>query len=79
MEGFLAGATRGQAAEYLLLQGLRAQRQGCEWTGHSAGLTGEGTHRRLGGPRSRGANVYASRWAIRPAFWEVSSTLTRPI
>ncbi len=41
VEGFLAGAAFGQAAgQACTEQELRAQRQGCEWTGDSAGLTG---------------------------------------
>ena len=63
VEGFLAGAALGQAAEQACSQQeLRAQRQGCEWTGRSAGLAG-----RWGSPPPRrigipcGANVYASR------------------
>jgi hypothetical protein len=46
VEEFLAGTTSGQAAEPpCLKQALRAQREGCELTGDSAGLTG----RRRGG------------------------------
>ena len=71
-------------------QELRAQRQGCEWTGDSAGLTraiGSAADRRFRFPY--GANVYASRisdfywWHNhRPlptwyAFWEVNAILTR--
>ena len=93
VEGFLAGAALGQAAEQACSeQELRAQRQGCEWTGDSAGLTRAiGERRRTGGfSFPYGANVYASRisdyywWHNhRPlptwyAFWEVNSILTRP-
>jgi hypothetical protein len=89
VEEFLAGAVSGQAAEQTCSQqALRAQRQGCEWTGDSAGLTRAIGERRVRLPR--GANVYASRistvtvvhhrslptWS---ASWEVSSKLTRPI
>ena len=87
VEGFLAGAALGQAAELACTaQELRAQRQGCEWTGDSAGLTRAiGERRQSGGFRfPYGANVYASRigdyywWHNhRPlptwyAFWEVN-------
>jgi hypothetical protein len=93
VEGFLAGAALGQAAEQACSQQeLRAQRQGCEWTGDSAGLTRAiGERRRTGGFRfPYGANVYASRisdyywWHNHRAlptwyaFWEVNSILTRP-
>jgi hypothetical protein len=93
VEGFLAGAALGQAAEQACSQqALRAQRQGCDWTGDSAGLTRTlGERRRSGGFRfPYGANVYASRisdfywWQNhRPlpiwyAFWEVNAGLTRP-
>jgi hypothetical protein len=93
VEGFLAGAAFGQAAEQACTpQELRTQRQGCEWTGDSAGLTRAiGERRRTGGFRfPYGANVYASRindfywWHNhRPlptwyAFWEVNAILTRP-
>jgi hypothetical protein len=92
-EGFLAGAALGQAAEQACIQqDLRAQREGCEWAGDSAGLTRAiGERRQSGGFRfPYGANVYASRisdyywWENhRPlptwyAFWEVNATLTRP-
>src|SRR5687768_18281414 len=60
VEEFLAGAVSGQAAEQTCSQqALRAQRQGCEWTGDSAGLTRAIGERRVRLPR--GANVYASR------------------
>lgn len=93
VEGFLAGAALGQAAELACTaQELRAQRQGCEWTGDSAGLTRAiGERRKAGGFRfPYGANVYASRisdyywWHNhRPlptwyAFWEVNAILTAP-
>jgi hypothetical protein len=93
VEGFLAGAALGQAAERACTaEELRAQRQGCEWTGDSAGLTRAiGERRRSGGFRfPYGANVYASRisdyywWhnhrplPIWYAFWEVNAILTRP-
>jgi hypothetical protein len=93
VEGFLAGAALGQAAEQACSQqALRAQRQGCEWAGDSAGLTRTlGERRRSGGFRfPYGANVYASRisdyywWhnhrplPIWYAFWEVNAVLTRP-
>jgi hypothetical protein len=93
VEGFLAGAALGQAAERACTaEQLRAQRQGCEWTGDSAGLTRAiGERHRTGGFRfPYGANVYASRisdyywWHNhRPlptwyAFWEVNAILTRP-
>jgi hypothetical protein len=93
VEGFLAGAALGQAAEQACSQQeLRAQRQGCEWAGDSAGLTRTlGERRRSGGFRfPYGANVYASRisdyywWhnhrplPIWYAFWEVNAVLTRP-
>jgi hypothetical protein len=88
VEEFLAGAASGQAAEQTCSQqALRAQRQGCEWTGDSAGLTRATGERRVRLPR--GANVYASRistvMVVAPtslpawfASWEVSSKLTCP-
>jgi hypothetical protein len=92
VEGFLAGAALGQAAERACTaEELRAQRQGCEWTGDSAGLTRAiGERRKTGFRFPYGANVYASRisdyywWHDhRPlptwyAFWEVNAILTRP-
>lgn len=62
---FLAGRTSGQAAEPpCLQQALRAQREGCELTGDSAGLT------RATPPRRRGR--------FPTAFWEVNAKLARP-
>ena len=93
VEGFLAGAAFGQAAGQACLgQGPRTQREGCAWTGDSAGLTeAMGELRRSGGFYfPYGANVYASRigdyywWENhRPlpiwyAFWEVNAILTAP-
>jgi hypothetical protein len=94
VEGFLAGAALGQAAGPTCSpkQELRAQREGCEWAGDSAGLTRAlGELRQSGGFRfPYGANVYASRigdfywWhnqRVLPtwyAFWEVNRSLTRP-
>lgn len=70
VEGFLAGAAFGQAAERPCTpQELRAQREGCDWTGDSAGLTrAMGGLRRSGGFRfPYGTNVYASR--IGDFYW----------
>ncbi len=93
VEGFLAGAAFGQAAEQTCSrQALRTQQEGCVWAGDSAGLTqAVGELRRTGGFRfPYGVNVYASRisdyywWENhRPlplwyAFWEVNATLTVP-
>jgi hypothetical protein len=65
VEEFLAGATSGQAAEPpCFQQARRAQREGCELTGDSAGLT------RATPPRRRG------RFPM--AFWEVNAKLARP-
>ena len=93
VEGFLAGAGFGQAAGLGCWQPeSRTQREGCAWTGDSAGLT-----RAIGELRTTGgfyfpfgANVYASRLSDyywwdnhRPlptwyAFWEVNAILTAP-
>jgi Cdc6-like AAA superfamily ATPase len=69
---FLAGAASGQAAEQACSQQeLRAQRQGCEWTGDSAGL-----RRAIG--KCRRAGGLASQRRRRSHEPEVSSTQRRP-